>query len=99
LFEKALSGGPERQVVDSVYRSDFVPVDGGVYYVAHPDPSRANVFELKFLDLRTQQTTTLNHFESLDVVGLTVSPDGKTIVTSAVRPSAGADLMLMKNFR
>jgi Tol biopolymer transport system component/DNA-binding winged helix-turn-helix (wHTH) protein len=99
LFEKSLSGDPERVVIDSVYRSDFVPAGGGVYYVAHADPRRADIFELRFLDLHKGQTTVLNRFESLDVVGLTVSPDCKTIVTSGVRPSAGADLMLMKNFR
>ena len=46
-----------------------------------------------------QYGVVLNRIESLDVVGLTVSPDRKTVVTSGISTVAGDDLMLIQNFR
>lgn len=99
LYMKTLTGADETTVVKSVYRSDFVPVKGGVYYVSHVEHGRQDEFELCFLDLATATATILNRFEALDVVGLTVSPDRQTVVTSGVRPTAGYDLAWIREFR
>jgi hypothetical protein len=100
LFARKLSGGDEREVVASVYRWDFFLADSGVYYVTRPDAERRpHDFELRRLEFGTGRTTVLNRIASLDVVGLTVSPDRTTIVTSGINTSAGDDLMLIRNFR
>jgi Tol biopolymer transport system component/DNA-binding winged helix-turn-helix (wHTH) protein len=100
VFAKSITKGSERQIVDSVYRWDFAPVDGGLYYITRPEPQRRPTgFELRLLDDSSGQSVVLNRFESLDVVGLTVSPDRKTVVTSGISTVAGDDLMLIQNFR
>jgi Tol biopolymer transport system component len=99
LFMKPLTGTSETTVVPSVFRSDFVPVDDGLYYISHARPGRQDDFELCYLDLRTRLSSVLSHFQAADVVGLTVSPDRRTIVTSAVRAAASYDLAWIASFR
>ena len=41
----------------------------------------------------------LYQFEARGGIGLTVSPDRKTILYSGNKPSDGPDLMLIRNFR
>jgi len=100
VFARSIANGSERQIADSVYRWDFAPVDTGLYYITRPAPQRRPTgFELRLLDYSSGQSVVLNRFESLDVVGLTVSPDRKTVVTSGISTVAGDDLMLIQNFR
>ena len=100
VFARSIANGSERQIADSVYRWDFAPVDAGTYYITRPEPQRRpTAFELRLLDYSSGQSVVLNRFESLDVIGLTVSPDRQTIVTSGIRTVAGDDLMLIQNFR
>jgi Tol biopolymer transport system component/DNA-binding winged helix-turn-helix (wHTH) protein len=100
VFAKSLVGGPERRVVESVYLWDFVPVDNGLYYIVRPDPQRhPDGFELRLLDFVTGQNAVFNRFESLDMNGLTVSPDRQTVVSSGLKVLSGSDLMLIENFR
>jgi Tol biopolymer transport system component len=100
MFAKSLMGGPERHVVESVFNRGFVPVDTGLYYIVRPDPQGTpQHFELRFLDFVTGRTSVLNRFESLNMTGLTVSPDRKTVMSSGITPSAGDDVMLIRNFR
>jgi hypothetical protein len=67
--------------------------------VTRPDPQLAFVRELRFLRFATAKSEILNRFEVRTGQGLTVSPDGKTILYSGTKPSAGDDLMLIRNFR
>jgi Tol biopolymer transport system component len=102
LFARAVAGGPEHQVLDSMWPGEdhqYFPVDDGIYYVARPDPKVPFAFELRFLSFATGKHQTLNQFETRHGTGLTVSPDRKTILYSGVPMSAGADLMLIRNFR
>jgi Tol biopolymer transport system component/DNA-binding winged helix-turn-helix (wHTH) protein len=100
VFARSIAKGSERQIVDLVYRWDFAPVDAGLYYITRPEPQRRPTgFELRLLDSSSGQSVVINKFESLDVVGLTVSPDRKTVVTSGISTVAGDDLMLIQNFR
>jgi hypothetical protein len=55
--------------------------------------------ELRFLSFATGEHKTLNRFEGRYRFGLSVSPDRKTILYSGSKPSAGDDLMLIRNFR
>lgn len=100
VFCHPLGGGAERQVVESVYRWDFFPIDGSLYYITRPDAQRhPNAFELRILNRRTGGETVLNRFDSMDVVGLSVSPDRRTVLSSGVSTTAGDDLMLIQHFR
>ena len=74
-------------------------MEDGIYYVARPDQKLPFAFELRFLNLATAKHETLSRFEARFGLGLTVSPDRKTILYSGTRPSAGDDLMLIRNFR
>jgi Tol biopolymer transport system component len=99
LWAKPLAGGPILRLLPSVYQWDFFPVDGGVYYVLQPDPRRRYDLELRYLDLATGLTRLLSKFQSQEGNGLSVSPDGRTVLYSGVRMSAGDDLMVILNFR
>ena len=101
LFARPVAGGPERQVLDSMLpgQLQYFPVEDGIYYVARPDPKLPFAFELRFRSVATGKDETLNRFEARAGTGLTVSPDRKTILYSGTKPSAGDDLMLIRNFR
>jgi Tol biopolymer transport system component len=101
LFARPVAGGPERQVLDSLLPNvlQYVPVEDGIYYVARPDQKLPLAFELRFFNLAAAKHETLKRFEARSGMGLTVSPDRKTILYSGTRPSAGDDLMLIRNFR
>ena len=101
LFARPVAGGPERQVLDSMLPNvlQYFPVEDGIYYVARPDQKLPFAFELRFLNFATGKHETLSRFEARSGMGLTVSPDRKTILYSGTRPSAGDDLMLIRNFR
>ena len=101
LFARPVAGGPERQVLDSMLPNvlQYFPVEDGIYYVARPDQKLPFAFELRFLNFATGKHETLNRFEARFGLGLTVSPDRKTILYSGTKPSAGDDLMLIRNFR
>jgi Tol biopolymer transport system component len=100
VFTQPVAGGAERRVVESVYRWDFFPIDGSLYYITRPDGQRhANAFELRILDAPTGKEAVVNRFDSMDVVGLSVSPDRRTVLSSGMRTTAGDDLMLIQHFR
>jgi len=54
---------------------------------------------LRFLSLGSGKHETLNRFAARFGGGLSVSPDRKTFLYSGTQPSAGDDLMLIRNFR
>ena len=82
LFARPVAGGPERQVLDSMLPNvlQYFPVEDGIYYVARPDQQFPLAFELRFLNLATTKHETLSRFEARSGMGLTVSPDRKTIL-------------------
>ena len=99
LFAKTLPDGPERAILSSaVHNWSWVPTTNGLYYFALPDPAHPSVKELRFFDFAKQESEPLKQFESLGLQGLTVSPNGKTVLTSASSASSGDDLMLIQNY-
>ena len=57
-------------------------------------------YEIRFRNIATGETRVVKRFEARNVFPtLTVSPDGMTIVHSAVPLTANADLMLIEHFR
>jgi eukaryotic-like serine/threonine-protein kinase len=99
VFARAVGGGPERKVLDSVFRWDFFPVADGIYYIALIEPRRFNVLELRFLSFATSKSTVLSRFQARGSQGLSASADGKTILYSGRAPGAGTDLVMIQNFR
>jgi len=107
LFARPVGGGEERRVFDSVSRMQYVVRDEGIYYFSPAGGSTnatlpwGTVIDrgdtLRFLDFatgRSRELATVHHLGR----GLTVSPDGKTILYT-VRKPPNTDLMLIENFR
>jgi Tol biopolymer transport system component len=95
LFARPLSGGAERQVLGSVVRQAFDVIQGGLYYLSGLDESGACSLEL--FDLATGRTRVISKIERAGP-GLSVSPDGRTVLFTAFKPFNN-DLMLIENFR
>jgi Tol biopolymer transport system component/predicted Ser/Thr protein kinase len=98
VFARPVGGGPERQILPSIFRWDFFPAKDGIYYVALVESRRFNVLELRFLSFATGKSKVLTRFQARTSQGLSVSADGKTILYSGRAPGAGADLVLIQNF-
>lgn len=96
LYAKSLSGGIERQVVDLVGSSrDFAVFDDGIYYGGLSEKGQTPIYFYQFSSGKSRLVT---RFEGSVYQGLAVSPDRKTILFST-NTAAGADLMLIENFR
>ena len=89
-------GGPERQVLDSAYGRSLYAVEEGIYHLAGADDARA--YPLQFFDFATGKNRVLARIDLSPSIGLTVSPDRKTILYTAYKP-INYDLVLVENFR
>jgi Tol biopolymer transport system component len=97
LFALPLAGGPERRVLECVPGRGFAVGPGGVYHLGcGADPRGVPLY---LLDPATGQDRLLGKLEqALPISGLTVSPDGKTILYVKLE-NKGSDLMMIENFR
>ncbi|MEK7754031.1 MAG: DPP IV N-terminal domain-containing protein, partial [Acidobacteriota bacterium] len=93
---KGMPAGPETQVLDSVDKSNYQPVETGIYFIATPDAGGA--YAIRFYDFATRGIRTIATIRRPVDWGFTVSPDRRTILY-AQQDEAGADLMLVENFR
>jgi serine/threonine protein kinase/sugar lactone lactonase YvrE len=94
LRSSPLEGGPGRTLIPCVRQWSFAPTADGIYYVecgAGPD-GRLRRFVPETLEDKV--IGTLEGF----AVNLSVSRDGRTVLYNK-RVRAGADLMLLENFR
>jgi Tol biopolymer transport system component/predicted Ser/Thr protein kinase len=91
-------GGEETRVLDSVYCDGFWDVgEQGIYYFAKPDAKGRS--EIRLHEFATGETRKLLMLDlRYRYVGVTASPDGRTILYSQY-DQAGSDLMLVENFR
>ena len=94
LLALPLSGGQERKVADCVPAFGFAVGRAGVYHLACGTTLDAPLF---LLDASTGRDRLLGLLERPGF-GLTVSPDGETILYTRV-VSEGSDLMMIENFR
>jgi hypothetical protein len=101
LIAKSLPNGPETQILTSVRRCDYFPAKEGIYHVVVPDPqARPFAYELRLFDVAKGTSRVLNRFEALEGRGgLSVSPDGKTVLYSGEKTSGGEDLMMIQHYR
>jgi serine/threonine protein kinase len=94
LLALPLGGGPEREVAKCV--ASFAVGPAGLYSLECPDaPPQASLF---VRDPATGQGRLLGKLERAVPAGLTVSPDGKTILFAKLS-AEGSDLMMIENFR
>jgi Tol biopolymer transport system component len=94
LWRLPLKGGAPFKVLDGVTWYNLAIVDRGAYYMERVDAE----VKLQYLDFSTSKVTTVARNVGEVSPGLTVSPDGRTIVYTRIDAS-GADLMLVENFR
>ena len=94
LWRLPVSGGQPVKVLEGVIMRAFVVLKKGIYYIDWPsDESR-----LEFFDFVTGKSVTVARNLGPVQIGLTASPDGRTILYSRT-DSAIDDLMLVENFR
>jgi serine/threonine protein kinase/Tol biopolymer transport system component len=102
LFGMPLVGGVETQLADGVWWRTYFPTRDGIYYVAM-NREKPFEMELHLLAAPSAKDTVISRFDSLTsgapTTGLTVSPDGNTVVLAGVRMSAGTDIVLVEHFR
>jgi serine/threonine protein kinase len=96
VFALPLAGGPERKVLECVL-AGFAVGPAGVYHLGCSADLRA--VPLYLLDPVTGRDRLLGKLDQASPAnGLTVSPDGKTILYVKVE-NQGSDLMMIENFR
>jgi Tol biopolymer transport system component/DNA-binding winged helix-turn-helix (wHTH) protein len=96
LHELSLAGGDEHPLGIDVAARAFQVTGDGVYFISL---AGKNGRELRFYDFVTRQPRVIQSLGKVGLsFGLSVSPDGKTFLYSALYDS-GRNLMLMENFR
>ena len=105
LLALPLAGGPEREIAKCVWR--FAVGPAGLY--SEECPAEQNAFNLAVVvlpetplflrDPATGDGRLLGKLDRAQEAGLTVSPDGKTILFTKVADNEGSDLMMIENFR
>jgi len=96
LYAKRVPDGEEKQVLnEGVAGRGFAVFSDGVYYLHQLG---LNSYEIRFHALAGGETRVVGEIEGSPGSGLAVSPDRKTFLFSKFS-DAGADLMLIENFR
>lgn len=98
LIARLLASGEERQILESVRMLSYAVFEDGIYHVVRPSGRYSPGFEIRFLDFATEEDQVLFRTELIGGQGLTVSPDRKTILYSALS-GLNDDLMLVENFK
>ena len=80
----------------SLYRYNYAPADGGIYFVKPGE--RAATADVLYLDFATNTTTEVLKMERPPELGLSISPDGKSLLYAQLDHS-GQDLMIVEGFR
>ena len=96
LWKMPLSGGEESQVLPSVVERAFSLVNDGIYFI--PAPGADGKSSIQFMSFVTGKVKTVAPISRPPAEGLTVSPDGRSLLFSQI-DEAGSDLMLVENFR
>ena len=101
LWKVPVGGGEETQVLESVHTPNFSVTPQGIYFIQAPGTDEPGwSFLIRFFDFATGRATTIHSLPSgvRAAQGLTVSPDGRSILYTQVDQSQ-SDLMLVENFR
>ena len=97
IWRVPVAGGAEVPVVDGLnYSLDFAVSKRGLYFAAlNETPNKVSI---DFLDFKTRLRSTLVHLDKPFWIGMTLSPDERSLVFSMVE-SEGSNLMLVDRFR
>jgi Tol biopolymer transport system component len=93
LWRLRLEGGDEAQVLESVLNNQYAASDRGIYFIPDSKP-----FSVRFLNFDTGEVTIIANIPREPVWGLSVSPDGRSLLYSEFEATR-SDLMLVENFR
>ena len=97
IWRVPVNGGAEVHVVDGLsYSINFAVGERGLYFVAVGDTGDKP--SVDFFDFATSKRSTLVRLDKPFWFGMTLSPDGKSLLFSLVH-SAGSNLMLVETFR
>ena len=92
-MEKTVGQRGRNTLVDSVLNNNFDVADRGIYFIRDSKP-----FGIQFLNFESGKTTAITSLTREPAYGLSVSPDGRSLLYSDFR-SLTADLMLVERFR
>ena len=95
IWKMPIGGGPEQQLTDSLYRTNFAVTKTGIYFMTAPHVDGTS--ELRFYNFATGAIKTLIPI-GLPEYGLAVSPDERYLIYDQLDDLA-SDLMLVENFR
>jgi Tol biopolymer transport system component len=106
LWRIPVSGGDAVRILDGVVLGNYDLTAKGIYYIDMPQNEGSSHYadqpsgetRLEYYDLATRRATRVARNLGLVDVGLTATPDGRTILYSRVDASVN-DLMLVENFR
>ncbi|MEO7144597.1 MAG: hypothetical protein ABI165_13955, partial [Bryobacteraceae bacterium] len=94
LWRRSIGAGADKEILDSVVDRAFAPVSTGIYYLEN---AAAGTTNLRFLDTRTGQSSTVTSLPGAILPGLSVSADSQWALFAERAPSA--DLMLVEGYR
>ena len=101
LWSIPVSGGEERQILDSTIGTNWTVTSKGIYYLdfaVEPDAPKL----VKFFSFKTGRANQVGTVEPTvspaDYTGISVSPDGSWLLYSYVA-HIGSDLMMVDHFR
>jgi Tol biopolymer transport system component/DNA-binding winged helix-turn-helix (wHTH) protein len=96
LWSVGPDGSEEPQVLDFVPFGMFAPVSDGIYFLARSGPGMPG--RVQFLNSDTRNIRTVLSLEKPSFYGLSVSPDGGTLLFSQVDREE-SDIMMVDNWR
>ena len=96
LWRVPVEGGKESQVIESLFMEQYEVVEDGIYFIPELTPGAGS--SIQFLRFATGAVEHVLNFKGYASGGLSVSPDGRSILYSRVDQSE-ADIMLVENFR
>ncbi|MEO8367766.1 MAG: winged helix-turn-helix domain-containing protein [Candidatus Solibacter sp.] len=95
LWQSALDGSGEREVLRGVSHRGFVPAGDTIYYLRDESPTEISIRRFK---RSTHEDSRISSITKPTYLGLSLSPDGRYLIYSQI-DEQGADLMFVENFR
>ena len=96
LWKVPVEGGEESQVIKSLRGGLYEVVEDGIYFI--PEWTPGAWFSIQFLRFATGAVEHVLDFEGVPTNGLSVSPDGRSILYTQMDP-VEVDITLVENFR
>jgi len=99
LLARPTGGGSERTILRCVQGRSYAVGPGGIFHVdcVPPDSPYPSQRILRFWDAATEEDRAVGVFEAPATMGLSVSPDGRTVLYD--RGTEAQELMMIDNFR